>query len=97
VLIIVGEARLSELTPFKKRAYLLVEVEPGREAEFIRRLEEMDKIVNTDFVHGEYDIVAVLEGDWREIDQTIIAVRKLPGLRKTVTLTVFDLPLKALE
>jgi hypothetical protein len=24
-------------------------------------------------------------------------VRKLPGLRKTVTLTVFDLPLKALE
>jgi len=88
---------LSELASFKRRAYLLADVKPGKEADILREIEKMGKVVTVDFVHGEYDIVAVLEGNWKEIDETIIAIRKLPSLRKTVTLTAFELPLKDLE
>lgn len=88
---------MSELASFKRRAYLLADVKPGKEADTLREIEKMDKVVTVDFVHGEYDIVAVLEGNWKEIDETIIAIRKLPSLRKTVTLTAFELPLKDLE
>lgn len=88
---------MSELASFKRRAYLLADVKPGKEADILREIEKMGKVVTVDFVHGEYDIVAVLEGNWKEIDETIIAIRKLPSLRKTVTLTAFELPLKDLE
>ena len=47
---------------FKKRAYLLIEVDPGNEASLIPQLEKMENVTNVDFVHGEYDIVCVLEG-----------------------------------
>ena len=78
------------LAAFKKRAYLLIEVEPGNEASLIRQLEKMENITNIDFVHGEYDVVCVLEGKYQDMDKTIVEVRKLPHIRKTTTLTAFD-------
>ena len=78
------------LAAFKKRAYLLIEVEPGNEASLIRQLEKMENIANIDFVHGEYDVVCVLEGKYQDMDKTIVEVRKLPHIRKTTTLTAFD-------
>ncbi len=78
------------LVAFKKRAYLLIEVDPGNEASIIRQLEKMENIINVDFVHGDYDIVCVLEGKYEDMDKTIIKVRKFPHIRKTTTLTAFD-------
>lgn len=75
---------------FKKRAYLLIEVEPGTEGPIIRQLEKLENITNVDFVHGEFDIVCVLEGSYSEIDSTIIAARRISNIRKTTTLTAFD-------
>ena len=78
------------LAAFKKRAYLLIEVDPGTEASLIRQLEKMENITNVDFVHGEYDVVCVLEGRYSDMDKTVVEVRKLPHIRKTTTLTAFD-------
>ena len=78
------------LAAFKKRAYLLIEIDPGNEASIIRQLEKMENMTNVDFVHGEFDVVCVLEGKYQDMDKTIIEVRKLPHIRKTTTLTAFD-------
>lgn len=75
---------------FKKRAYLLIIVEPGSEAGIIRKLEKIKDIQYVDFVHGDYDIVCVLEGGYSEIDDIVIKVRKIPRIRKTTTLTAFE-------
>ena len=75
---------------FKRRAYLLIVVDPGSEAGIIRKLENMNNIKYVDFVHGDYDIVCVLEGGYSEIDETVIKVRKIPRIRKTITLTAFE-------
>ena len=81
---------MSALAAFKKRAYVLIEVDPGSEANVIRELEKMENITNVDFVHGEYDVICVLEGGYQDIDRTVVKVRKLPHIRKTTTLTAFD-------
>ena len=78
------------LAAFKKRAYLLIEVDPGNEASIIRQLEKMENVTNVDFVHGECDIVCVLEGRYQDMDKTIVEIRKIPHIRKTTTLTAFD-------
>lgn len=75
---------------FKKRAYILLEVDPGSEVEVIYKIKKLDKIINIDFVHGEFDIVCLLEGSYSEIDDVIIAARKISHIRKTTTLTAFD-------
>jgi len=54
----------------------------------------MENITNVDFVHGEYDVVCVLEGIYQDMDKTIVEVRKLPHIRKTTTLTAFDIHLE---
>jgi hypothetical protein len=81
-------------TAFKKRAYLLIEVEPGKEAGLIGQLDNQTHVVRADFVHGGYDIVCILEGEYREMDETVLQIRRLPNVRKTTTLTVFDTALQ---
>lgn len=71
------------------RSYVLIEVEPGKEDYVIPQLRKMAHVSAVDFVHGDYDVVCILEGDLKEIDRTVIEVRKLPHIRRTVTLTAF--------
>ncbi len=75
--------------PSRGRSYLLIEVEPGKEELVIPQLKRMPQISLVDFVHGDYDVVCVLEGSLRDIDRTVMEVRKLPHIRRTVTLTAF--------
>ena len=88
---------MGEKVVFKRRAYLLIQTDPGTETEVMRTLRKMDGIVNIDFIHGEYDFICVLEGQFPEIDRTIVEVRKIPHIRKTTTLTAFDLSLPELH
>jgi len=82
------------LVAFKKRAYMLIEVDPGNEASIIHQLEKMQNVTNVDFVHGEYDVVCVLEGKkYQDMDKTIAEARKIPHIRKTTTLTGFSIPI----
>jgi hypothetical protein len=81
-------------TAFEKRAYLLIEVAPGKEAGLINQLDNLPHVVRADFVHGGYDVVCILVGEYREMDETILAIRRFPNVKKTTTLTVFDTALQ---
>jgi hypothetical protein len=43
-------------------------------------------VVQADVVHGAYDIVVVVEGKPRTIDETILKLRKIPHVNKTESL-----------
>lgn len=75
---------------FKKRAYVLVTVRPGYEAAVVSEIERIPHVKFSDFVHGDYDVVCVLEGNYEEIDRAVLTIRKLPNVMKTITLTAFD-------
>lgn len=88
---------MGEKVAFKRRAYLLLQVDPGSEASVMRSLQKLERIANVDFIHGEYDFICILEGVHSEIDETILTVRKIPHIRKTTTLTAFDMSLPELQ
>ena len=74
-----------------KRAYVLVEIQPGKEKEFSKeilskRLFVDPEVERLDFVHGPYDFVIVLSGTIKDVDRRIIEIRKSPFIVKTETL-----------
>jgi len=78
------------------RAYVLVELLPGKEKVFCEEILEKGlildtKIERTDFVHGSYDFICVLNGPIKEIDRRIIKLRNSPYIRKTETLICFEM------
>ena len=75
------------------KAYILIEVDPGVSLKDIIEgkamsagLASYEGVVSCDVVHGQYDVVVVVEGDQITIDRTIIKIRDLPFVRKTVSL-----------
>jgi len=78
------------------RAYVLVELYPGKEKEFCEEIIDKglildSKVERTDFVHGSYDFICVLNGNISDIDRRIIELRRSLYIRKTVTLICFDM------
>ena len=74
-----------------RRAYVLVEIQPGKEKEFANEIMSKKLLVNpeverVDFVHGPYDFVIILSGAVKDIDRRIIEIRKSPFIVKTETL-----------
>ena len=74
-----------------KRAYVLVEIQPGKEKEFSdeilsKKLLIDSRVERMDFVHGPYDIVITLSGTIKDMDRRIIEIRKSPFIVKTETL-----------
>lgn len=73
------------------RAYVLVEIHPGKEKEFRKDILSRGLFVNPaeermDFVHGAFDFVIILCGTVKDIDRRIIEIRKSPHVVKTETL-----------
>jgi len=73
------------------RAYVLVEIQPGKEKEFredilSRGLLTESKEERMDVVHGAFDFVIILCGAVKDIDRRIIEIRKSPFVVKTETL-----------
>ncbi len=73
------------------RAYVLVEIKPGKEKEFREDILSRGLLVQTkdermDFVHGAFDYVVILCGAVKDIDRRIIEIRKSPFVVKTETL-----------
>jgi hypothetical protein len=73
------------------RAYVLVEIHPGKEKEFRDDILSRGLLVNPteermDVVHGAFDFVIVLCGAVKDIDRRIIEIRKSPHIVKTETL-----------
>ena len=74
-----------------RRAYVLIEIQPGKEDQF--RKEIMSKHVLTnpeeeriDLVHGIFDYIIVLFGQVKDIDRRIIEIRRAPFIARTETL-----------
>jgi len=75
----------------RTRAYMLIEIHPGKEKEFSeeilsRGLFVDSKVERMDFVHGPFDFVIILCGAMKDIDRRIIEIRKSPFVVKTETL-----------
>ena len=74
------------------RSYILVHVDPGHEMDIIdgssmtAGISSFAGVVQADIVHGAYDIVVVVEGDPKTIDETIMKLRKISHVRKTESL-----------
>jgi DNA-binding Lrp family transcriptional regulator len=68
-------------------AYLILVVSPGKEYEILRKLLELEAVSEAHIVYGEFDIVAKLEvNDLGELERTVMGVRKIPGVERSVTL-----------
>jgi flavodoxin len=76
------------------RIFVLVSIDPGREADFVNETGSDELILNSKveemvFVHGSFDFVVILSGNTYDIDRRILNMRKLPYVISTVTLTPF--------
>ena len=74
-----------------RQAYVLVEIQPGKEKEFGEEILSKGLLVDSigermDFVHGLYDFVIVLCGATKDIDAKIVEIRKSPFVVRTETL-----------
>ena len=78
------------------RVYVLVEIQPGKEQEFVDEMLSKGLIVDSkveriDLVHGAFDFAIMLHGKMENIDHRIIELRKSPFVRKTETLVSFGM------
>lgn len=80
----------------RARAYVLVEIQPGKEKEFCDEVLSKgllldSKVERMDFVHGSFDFVIVLRGSMKDIDLRVMEMRKSQFVRKTETLICFEM------
>jgi len=80
----------------RARAYLLVQIQPGKEKEFGDEILSKgflvdSKVERMDFVHGPCDFVLILSGTMEDIDTRLLEMRKSPYVRKTETLICFEM------
>lgn len=78
------------------RVYVLVEIQPGKEREFVDEILSKGLIVDSkmermDFVHGSFDFVFILCGKMEHIDYRIMEIRRTPFVRRTETLICFEM------
>jgi hypothetical protein len=78
------------------RAYVLVEIQPGKEKDFSDEVLSKglildSKVERMDFVHGSFDFVIILRGAMKDIDAGVMEMRKSPFVRRTETLICFEM------
>lgn len=78
------------------RAYVLVEIQPGKEKEFAdyvmsEGLPRDKNVERMDFVLGSFDAVMLLRGAMKSIDAKVLELRKSPLIRRTETLLCFEM------
>jgi hypothetical protein len=78
------------------RAYVLIEIQPGKEKEFADYVmsEGMQKdksVERMDLVLGSFDAVLLLRGTMKGIDAKVLELRKSPLIRRTETLLCFEM------
>jgi uncharacterized protein with GYD domain len=81
---------MSERALRKQKAYVLIRVQPGKEAELYEELKQIQNITGIDLVRGPFDFVAVVEGSSSEMDTVILRIRKIAYVLNTETMTTFE-------
>ena len=71
-------------------AFVLINAEVGSEEQVVKTLRETANVKEAHLVYGVYDIVTKIEAETMDKLKDIIAqeVRKVPGIRSTLTLLV---------
>ena len=74
------------------RAYLKINVEPGKERIVKNQLLERKNVVQADLTSGEQDIIALIEADNYEqlMNFVVTELRPIDGIIKTVTNLVLE-------
>lgn len=74
------------------KAYLKIDIETGKENDAKAALKKITGIKSVDFVTGLHDIIATAEAKSLEeiVTKTLPEVRKVKGVRKTVTDFAFE-------
>lgn len=68
-------------------AYLLINVELGKEYDVVGELLKVEGIGEVSVVYGEYDVFARIEAEsLKELDRIVTTIRHIPGILKTSTL-----------
>lgn len=83
------------MNPKNNRAYVLLEIQPGKEREFSEEILSKglildSKVERMDFVHGSFDFIIQIHGTMNDIDRRILDMRNSPFVRKTETLICFE-------
>jgi len=68
-------------------AYVLMNLDPDEGAGLFRSLREIEEVKEVHSLFGVYDVVVRLEAeDQKDLEKLIIwKIRKLPGVRQTIT------------
>ena len=62
------------------RMHLLLQVDPGRAQEVAAYLAGLPQVVDTAHTSGPYDVIATVEGSAQQVQQSLLQVRRAPGL-----------------
>ena len=73
-------------------AFVLINVDAGKEREIIQQLKAIGNVTGVYFVYGVYDIVVKVEAQsQKQLKETITwKIRQLEGIRSTQTLMAMD-------
>jgi len=73
-------------------AFILINVDAGKEREITQELRAIGNVKDVYFVYGVYDIVAKVEAQsQKQLKETITwKIRQLDGIRSTQTLMAMD-------
>ena len=70
-------------------AFVLVNTEPDQEKVVLGRLRAIPAVSDAYEIYGAYDIILKVETDNRKaFQQTVPAIRRLAGVRSTLTMVV---------
>jgi DNA-binding Lrp family transcriptional regulator len=74
------------------KAYLKIDIETGKENEAKTALKKISGVKTAEFVTGTQDLIASVEGKSFEeiVTKTLHEIRKVKGIKKTVTDFVFE-------
>jgi hypothetical protein len=81
---------MSKSSPRKQKAYILIRVQPGKEAELYGELKQIPNITGIDLVRGTFDFVVLAEGNAVDLDNAVLRIRKTPYVLITETMTVWE-------
>ncbi len=77
----------------RKKAYIFMNTELGEENEVINKIKKVDGVTEAHMVYGVYDLVVVADvKEMIDIRMAVIEqIRKIEGIRSTMTLLVANL------
>jgi len=73
-------------------AFVMVNVEPGKEAEICQEVSKHSAVCETALTYGEFDILVKVKVESMDAlnDFVFRCLRKIPGIRETTTVIVAE-------